>query len=620
MSVFYRGQCAAWAIVCAASCFAQQPAVTRVEPPNWWSGMASKQVQLMIYGANLSGVTALSHSPQVRVVRAYRTPNPSYAFIDIEIAPDALEGFHLITLYTARDTVSFSYPILHRADHRGRHRGFDAGDVIYLITPDRFADGDSTNDAVPGMAEGRNRASPLGRHGGDLRGIIDHLDYLADLGVTALWVNPLTENNMPSASYHGYAVTDLYRIDPRFGTNALYKEFVREAHQRGLKVIMDHVSNHIGIAHPWMKNLPSADWLNGSSSNHVRAVHDKASLTDIHSDSSQRAATVLGWFADTMPDLNQRNWFVARYLIQNTLWWIETTGIDGIREDTYPYADARFLSDWGRAILAEYPAFTVVGEVWMDDPAYVAPNQKGSPLAGSFDTYLPSITDFPLFNAFTQVFGDRGSIRLIYDCLTRDHLYADPYALMTFVDNHDTRRIMYLTEGDSARALLALKILLTTRGIPQIYYGTEIGMMGGRSHGAIRADFPGGFPGDSANAFTAGGRSPAGNNFHAVVRSILRLRKERLSLAYGRLIHFPPIDEVYAYLRVLDDERTLVLANNRDQKQPAGLASFRHQLTGATRLRDLLTGAVIDFTTVSDIEVPAHDALILGIEKGPPPR
>jgi glycosidase len=345
-------------------------------------------------------------------------------------------------------------------------------------------------------------------------------------------------------------------------------------------------------------------------------VHDKADLTDIHSDSTQRAATVSGWFSDAMPDLNQKNSFVARYLIQNTLWWIESTGIDGIREDTYPYADPRFLSDWGRSIVAEYPAFTIVGEVWMDDPAYVAPFQKGSPLAGSFDTNLPSITDFPLFNAFTRVFGNRGSIRLIYDCLSRDHLYADPYALMTFVDNHDTGRIMYLTEGDTSRALLALKILLTTRGIPQITYGTELGMAGGKGHGKIRADFPGGFPGDSTNAFLPAGRGPKAKKFFNAVRALLHLRKERLSLAYGRMIHFPPVDEVYVYLRVLDDERTLIIANNSDQRQPAGLASFRHQLNGATQLRNLLTGVVIDLSRSPEIEVPGNEALILGVEEG----
>jgi glycosidase len=294
--------------------------------------------------------------------------------------------------------------------------------------------------------------------------MIDRLGYLADLGVTALWVTPLVENNMPQASYHGYAVTDFFRIDPRFGTNALYEEFVREAHRRGLKVIMDHVSNHVGLAHPWMKNLPSADWLNGSAANHQRATHSKVELTDIHGDSSFRASATLGWFADHMPDLNQHTSFVSRYLIQNTLWWIESTGIDGIREDTYPYADGRYLAEWARAILAEYPDFNIVGEVWVGDPAILATYQHGSPLARSFDTRLPALTDFALYDAFTTVFGARGSIRAIYDCLAKDHLYTDPSNLMIFVDNHDVRRILSVTQGDPRRALLALKILLTTRG------------------------------------------------------------------------------------------------------------------------------------------------------------
>ncbi|MEW6510827.1 MAG: alpha-amylase family glycosyl hydrolase [Bacteroidota bacterium] len=583
----------------------------KVEPPNWWSGMVMKQVQLMIHGTHLTGLGAYSESPQIRVVRIYRTPDPSYAFVDIEIAEDALEGYHRITLTGAHDSVSFAYPILHRRASGTGQRGFDAGDVIYLITPDRFANGDTTNDTVSGMTEARNRHSPLGRHGGDLKGIIDHLDYLSDLGVSALWINPLVENNMPAASYHGYAATDLYTIDPRFGTNALYEELVREAHRRGLKVIMDHVSNHVGIAHPWMKDLPSADWLNGSASSHLRVSHDLPVLTDVHMDSTEGAAVVSGWFSDNMPDLNQRNSFVARYLTQNTIWWIESTGIDGIREDTYPYADQRFLAEWARAIFAEYPAFSIVGEVWIGDPAFVAPYQKGSPLAVGGGTNLPSVTDFPLFDAFTEVFGNRGSIRLIYDGLSKDHLYADPYALMTFVDNHDTRRIMYLTEGDSARALLALTLLLTTRGIPQIYYGTEIGLMGGRSHGAIRADFPGGFPGDTTDAFTVEGR--VSNSMFTSLRRILHLRKQRPSLAYGRLVHFPPVDEAYVYLRALDDEQTMIIVNNKNQPQRINLAPYRHGLAGATRLRDLITGGVVDIGNVEQIEIGGNTAGIYAV-------
>ncbi|HMK38029.1 MAG TPA: alpha-amylase family glycosyl hydrolase, partial [Bacteroidota bacterium] len=515
---------------------AQHMSVSKVEPPNWWTGMRMNQIQLMITGENLSGITARSRSPQVRVTRIYRTPNPSYAFVDIEIARDALEGFHLLTLYNGQDSLALSYPVLKRKPPAGRYQGFDAADVVYLITPDRFANGDTTNDESPGMTEGRNSSNPSGRHGGDLQGIIDHLDYLADLGVGALWLNPLVENNAPALSYHGYGATDFYRIDPRFGTNAQYEEFVAQAHRRGLRVIMDHVSNHIGINHPWMKNLPSADWLNGSVANHQRTAHWKMELADIHSDSSIRTNTTQGWFVDNMPDLNQRNSFVSHYLIENTLWWIESAGLDGIREDTYSYVEQKFLTEWANAIAREYHALTLVGEVWIGDPVFLATYQRKTRMPVSMETGLASVTDFALYDAMTQAFGAKGSVRLIFDCLSKDFLYPDPGNLLTFLDNHDVRRIMYVTQGDAKRTLLALTMLLTLRGIPEILYGTELGMMGGREHGTIRADFPGGFPGDSLNAFEAKGRSAKDQEFFTTVRQLFHLRRERKSLSYGTMI------------------------------------------------------------------------------------
>ncbi|HXX62478.1 MAG TPA: alpha-amylase family glycosyl hydrolase [Bacteroidota bacterium] len=599
-------------LICSAAS-AQQMTISKVEPPNWWSGMTMNQIQLMVTGENLDPpLTARSRSPQVRVTRVYRTPNSSYAFIDIEIAGDAFEGFHLITLYSGKDSVALRYPILRRKSPSGRFQGTDAADVIYLITPDRFANGDTATDRIPEMTEGRNRSNPLGRHGGDLKGIIDHLDYLADLGVTALWITPLLENNAPTLSYHGYAATDLYRIDPRFGTNAQYEELVREAHKRKLKVVMDHVSNHIGINHPWMKDLPSADWLNGSAASHQHAANAKADLIDIHSDSAVRAATTLGWFTDNMPDLNQRNSFVARYLIQNTLWWIESTGLDAIREDTYPYADPHYLGDWARCIMAEYPSFSITGEVWIGDPAVLAAYQKENRITDALDTDLTSLTDYALFDAFTQVFANKGSIRLIHDCLAKDYLYWDPYRLMTFVDNHDVRRIMYETGGDVHRSLLALKILLTTRGMPELLYGSEIGMMGGKDHGTIRADFPGGFPGDSTDAFTARGRSTEQNEYFRAVRQLLHLRKEHRSLAYGKLFHFPPVNETYTYIRILGEERIVVLVNNRDEAQMVSLVPLRSYLSGKKTLRSLTSSLTIDLAAAPEVEVPANDALILG--------
>ena len=603
------------ALLAAAPAFspAQPMSVSRVEPPNWWTGMQMNQIQLMITGENLSGNTARSRSPQVRVTRVYRTPNPSYAFVDIEIARDALAGYHRITLYNGRDSLPLSYPVLRRTPDGGRYKGFDPSDVIYLIMPDRFANGDTTNDSAAGMTEEKNRANPSGRHGGDLKGVADHLDYLTDLGITALWLNPVLENNAPAFSYHGYAATDLYRVDPRLGSNEEYENLVRLAHQKGLKVIMDHVSNHIGIKHPWVRNLPSADWLNGSVANHQRELHWKMELQDIHGDSAIRANVTQGWFADIMPDLNQRNSFVSRYLIENTLWWIECTGIDGIREDTYSYADPRFLADWAAAITAEYPSFTIVGEVWIGDPVFLAAYQKESRLPQSMETGLYSVTDFALHDALLQMFGPHGSVRPVFECLSKDFLYPDPGSLLTFVDNHDLRRIAYATHGDARRTLMALKMLLTLRGIPEILYGTELGMPGGTDDGTIRADFPGGFPGDTRNAFTQKGRTPKEREIYTTLRQLLHIRKERRSLSFGSMIHFPPANEVYIYLRILQNEKTLVIVNNRSSAQTVGLAQVRGYFGDAKALKNLLTGTSTE-ASVGEIEVGGNDVVILGVE------
>ncbi|HEX9658606.1 MAG TPA: alpha-amylase family glycosyl hydrolase, partial [Bacteroidota bacterium] len=345
--------------------YAQGPVVDRVEPPNWWVGMRQDTLQLMIEGRDLRDITVSSSSAGVSIVRV--VSSPKYAFVDILLEKNLDSGRIDLNLKNDRTSTAISYPIYRREKHTGRYQGFSPADVIYLITPDRFANGDITNDSVVGMSEGMEREEPYGRHGGDIQGVIDHLDYLKDLGVTALWLNPVVENN-GKFSYHGYAVTDMYRIDPRFGTNELYRELVSEAHRRGLKIIMDHVSNHIGINHRWVQSLPMPDWLNGSAENHLPAYHGKLELTDIHADSSASIRLRNGWFSDSMPDLNQRNSFVAKYITQNSIWWIETTGLDGIREDTYPYVDPGFASRWARAIRAEYPQFSIVGEVWIQDP------------------------------------------------------------------------------------------------------------------------------------------------------------------------------------------------------------------------------------------------------------
>jgi glycosidase len=593
---------------------AQGPVVDRVDPPNWWCGMKTHQIQLMLTGDNLTGIAAHSESPQIQVTRVWRSASAMYAFLDIDIDVNALEGYHRIVLSRGKDTTILQYPLLRRQRPEGLYRGFDASDVVYLITPDRFADGDTSNDSVRGFADSLNRRSPDGRHGGDIRGIINHLGYLADLGVTALWVNPLVENNMPKYSYHGYAATDLYAIDSRYGSNDLYREFVHEAHRRGFKVIMDHVSNHVGNAHPWMRALPFSDWINGTQGNHIKAYHGKIELVDIHGDSISRVNSVQGWFVDTMPDLNQRNLFLARYLIQNTLWWIESTGIDGIREDTAPYVEKRFLSEWGRTIAQEYPYFTIVGEIWIGNPVYVAPWQQGSPLDREGSSHFASVTDYALYDAFKNLLSGKRGVRGIYDVIAQDHLYGDPNEVLTFIDNHDVPRAMSVAGGKKERVLMALTVLTTLRGIPCIYYGTEIGMAGKGGDGTIRGDFPGGFPHDSTNAFTPTGRSRREVELFNAIRQLIRLRRSRHSLMAGTLTHLPPSREVYAYTRTLGNEKTLVIVNNNAGARKQSLYALRALIGAAGKLRDLISGGIIDLRGRRSLTISGNTAMVYAVE------
>jgi neopullulanase len=596
---------------------AQPPTINRIDPPSWWVGMKTRTIQLMIHGEHLSGISAKSKSGAVSVGKVYRIENPSYAFIDIVISPKAKPGAHTLILTNSSGTTAISYHILKRENLIGRFQGFDSRDVIYLVTPDRFANGDTANDSVPELSDTINRADPDGRHGGDIQGIIGKLDYLHDLGVTALWMNPMVEDNATTASYHGYAATDLYRIDPRFGTNALYSRLVHQAHKRGLKVILDHVNNHISINHPWIKNLPTPDWLNGTVENHQKVFHSKIEQTDIHSDSIIKSKATHGWFTDYMPDLNQSNPFLAKYLTQNTIWWIESTGLDGIREDTYPCIDPGFRAAWCSSILNEYPHFNIVGEVWIQDPEYLAPYQARSFFPKKFDPSLPSITDFGLFDAFSRVFADSGNITAVFECLTKDFLYHDPNNLVTFLDNHDITRIMYRVKGDVKRLKLALTLLLTTRGIPQILYGTEIGRMGGRDHGTLRADFPGGFPGDTRGAFTERGRTVQENDIFNFTKHLLTLRRDHRALSLGSLIHFKPIREVYTYFRIFGNERIMVIINNSNEKQTVDLTPLQHQLMGMNELLDLRNGHTTDIIPTMTVEIDAKDSGIFLLGGGP---
>jgi hypothetical protein len=417
--------------------FPQSLSVNKIEPPNWWIGMKWNRVQLMVYGTNLNNADVNFEDEQLKVLDIHSVDNPTYLFVDILIPNDIPAGEYTITISKDEKEIKLEYPILEREFPAESHLGFTSEDVIYLIFADRFCDGNPSNNTIGDSLDQFTSVDLDGRKGGDIEGILSKLDYLKKLGVTAIWITPMLENNM-WMSYHGYAATDLYNIDPRFGSNELYKELVMEAHKRDMKIILDHVSNHIGINHLWINNLPTEDWLNGSREKHISANHDKMAFLDKHGDSTILKFISEGWFEDYMPDLNQRNSFLKRYLIQNTLWWIEYTGLDGIREDTYPYSDQRYLSEWAAAILSEYPNFIIVGEIWKGIPSIISGYQDKSPVREhEFESNLPAVTDFAFADAVRAYLAGEDSIYIVYETLAQDIVYNDPNNLVVFMDNRE---------------------------------------------------------------------------------------------------------------------------------------------------------------------------------------
>ncbi len=588
----------------------QNLAIDKVEPPNWWIGMKWNCVQLMIYGKGLNNISAKFQDDQLTTI-VLKSSN-SYAFVQVEIPDNLHPATYPLEITAFGQKAMIDFPILSRDISPYRHQGFSSTDVIYLITPDRFANGDTTNDLADGVVSDFDPSNMSKRQGGDLSGIIDKLSYLQDLGVSALWLNPVLENNGAN-SYHGYATTDLYRIDPRLGSNAEYKDLVDQAHSRQIKIIFDHVSNHIGIGHPWLQNLPSENWLNGNINEHSSDKHYLSSINDPHADPNTVKLLQSFWFVDSMPDLNQKDPYLANYLIQNTLWWIEFAGIDGIREDTYPYADQEFLSGWAATILSQYPNFNIVGEIWTNSSSSVAMFQKGNLLPHQKETNLPCVMDFPLCQAFRQYLTGTGKLQNIYEVLTEDFLYSDPNNLLTFFDNHDMPRGVFIAEENIQKIKQVIAMLLTLRGIPQLLYGTEINMVGGESHVQLRANFPGGFPNDKRNAFDTGGRTVVENDVFTYVRKLLKVRKRVSPLTTGKLIHYPPDygNDVYKYLRISGEEIVLIIINGHDEKRPVDLSELAHWFDPDSRFINLVTDKICTISFTERLVVKSWQTLIL---------
>ncbi|HET9863240.1 MAG TPA: glycoside hydrolase family 13 protein [Steroidobacteraceae bacterium] len=593
--------------------------VERIEPANWWVGMVHHRVELMVHGAGIAATAPRIERPGVSVVDVQRTDNPNYLFVTVDVAADAQPGAVAIDfLAGGKLAATREWRIDAREPGSAQRRGFTNADAIYLVTPDRFANGDPSNDTVAGMREAANRADPNGRHGGDLAGIRAHLDYIASLGFTQLWITPVLENDQPGYSYHGYAITDLYRTDPRMGTNDDYRALSREAKARGIGLIMDVVLNHIGSRHWWMRDLPAKDWINHPGE-YVETNHRRTTIQDPHAAPEDREQFVTGWFARAMPDLNQRNPHVARYLVQNTLWWIESAGLSGIREDTFGYADTDFLSAWGKAILDEYPRFSMVGEEWSPNAATVAHWQRGKANPDGHVPYMPSMMDFPvqlaLRGALSQPEGwDTGWVN-VYEALSNDFLYPDPGALVVFAENHDSPRLLALLDGDVGLWKLAMAFVATTRGTPQFYYGSEVLLRGPkeRHDGELRADMPGGWAGDAANAFTGAGLSAEQRETQAWIRTLFEWRKRTPVLHDGKLMHYAPRDGVYVYFRYDDGATVMVALNRNDAATPLALDRFARFLPAGVHARDALTGQPVALGKA--LALPAKSATILEIAR-----
>jgi neopullulanase len=594
--------------------------IERIEPPFWWAGMNHSQLQILIYGKNISHLTP--KLPEAILLSAEKVDNPNYLFLKIETG-SLPSGIIPIEFYSngVRQFV-VDYELLPRENNSAQRKGFDASDVIYLIMPDRFANGNPENDSVEDMAEKADRSIAHGRHGGDLRGIINHLDYLLDLGVTTLWLTPACEDNDPVYSYHGYAQSDVYRIDPRYGSNQEYKELADALHQKGMKLIKDYVPNHWGLHHWIVKNPPFPNWVN-QFPGYAQTNHRTSTQFDPYVSKKDQKFCVDGWFVPSMPDLNQRSPFVLNYLIQNAIWWIEYANLDGLRVDTYSYNDKAAIAEWTKAIMDEYPQLNITGEIWMHNQAQIAYWQKDSPLAAiqGYNTHLPTVMDFTLLNALKACFMEdeksgwaEGMIK-VYENFANDFLYKNPHNVQIFMENHDTERFNELYDSNADNYKLALTLLLTTRGIPQLYYGSEIGMRGVKAYGDadIRRDFPGGWPGDEQNAFTKEGRTDAQNVFHDFTQKLLKWRKSKPVIHFGKMTHYIPEDNVYVYFRYNEEEKVMVILNNNKTEKSLKLERFSNELNACKNAFELFGNKKVILD--NELLLPPKTPMILELAK-----
>ncbi len=598
---------------------AQLPALERIEPMFWWAGMKNPKLQLIVHGNKIAQRNVQLHYSGVKLSGIHKVDNPNYLFLDLEVSAAAKSGSFPIR-FTGKNEkdLTYNYQLRSRDKSPGRIQGVTSKDLIYLIMPDRFANGDKTNDIVPGMRETTlNRDSMYHRHGGDIQGIINNLSYLKDLGVTTIWCTPEIENDQPHASYHGYAVTDHYKIDPRYGNNELYKSYVQQCHAMGLKVIKDVVHNHIGSEHWLMKDPPMKDWVH-QWPKFTKTTYKEQTVMDPYASAADKKQMLDGWFDFHMPDLNESNVYVQNYLTQNHIWWIEYAGIDGLRLDTYPYNDLAYMADWATKMKNEFPRLSIFGETLVNSVVNQAFFTGGSTINQHFDTHLPGLTDTQvkdgIYEALNGKFDWTGGVNRIYAVLANDFVYQDANRNVIFLDNHDMSRFYSVVGEDLDKFKAGIAMLFTTRGIPQIYYGTEILMKNfSNPDGLVREDFKGGWAEDKTNMFIAKGRTSKESEAFNYFKKLANYRKNNPVLQTGKLMQYVPEKGMYIYFRYNNQKTVMVIVNSNDKEQNISTARFNERMNGFTKAVNVITDETLPLG--DEIKVPAKSTVILELQK-----
>jgi glycosidase len=601
-------------LLISGSTLAQDYRIDHMEPPFWWAGMQHKTLQLMVHGKGIASLEPQLAYAGVRVDRVTRVANRNYLFIDLTVDAAARPGKFDIVFKNGAKSVKYTYQLMARDSGSAQRPGFGSKDAIYQVMPDRFANGNPANDSIPAMADKLDRANGGGRHGGDIQGIIDHLDYIAGMGFTQLWPTPLVENDMPNYSYHGYAATNHYKIDARYGSNDDYRRLSLEARKRGVGIIQDVVLSHIGTGHWWMKDMPTPDWTNHGGK-FVGTRHHRVAVQDPYGSNEDKQNFTTGWFGSHMPDMNQTNPLVANYLIQNNIWWVEYAGLSGLRIDTYGYSDGAFLTEYTRRLMAEYPNLNMVGEEWHKSPAVVSRWQKGKVNFDGYVSSLPSLMDFPMTEIMRSTLADQKpgtGFTDVYETLSQDYLYPNPGNLVLFEGNHDIARLFSVVGENVDLYKMDIAFVMTMPRIPQFYYGTEILMtstVGERDDASYRRDMPGGWAGDKVDAFSGTGLTAQQREAQAFVRKLVNWRKNSPLIHHGKMMHYGAQDGTYVYFRYDGAKKVMVAFNKTAAPAVLPVARFSEMLAGVTSGVDVISGKTFSLDTA--LTLPARSVVIL---------